>query len=152
MKFLLSFLLLSIAQPPRLSVVATTPIAVVVGSKSTLRNLSMSELRRVYLGEAGRVDRVQGVEIVEFTPIRREFYERVLDMSEARFKRHWIGLLFAGEATVPPKEFSDVTELRDYLASNPKAISFVPLNQVSPALKIVSVDGFSPSSADYPLK
>jgi hypothetical protein len=152
MKFLLSLLLLPIAQPPRPSAVATTPIAVVVGPKSSLQNVSMSDLRRVYLGEAGRVDRVQGIQVVEFAPIRREFYQRVLDMSEARFKRHWIGLLFAGEATVPPKEFGEVSELRDYLAANPHAIAFVPFDQVAPPLKVVTVDGFRPSSAEYPLK
>lgn len=152
MKFLLSLLIISVPLPQRPFMGATTPIAVVVGQKSPLQNLSMSDLRRVYLGEAARLDKVEGVQVVEFTPIRREFYERVLDMSEARFKRHWIGLLFAGERTVPPKEFHEVAEVREFLAANPNAIAFIPLNQVAAPLKVVSVDGFSPSSAGYPLK
>ena len=131
---------------------AASPIAVVVGPQSSLHNLSMSDLRRVYLGYAGRVDRVEGIQVVEFTPLRREFYERVLEMSESRVKRHWIGLLFAGEATVPPKEFDQIPEVRDYLAGNAKAIAFVPLNQAGPPLKVISVDGFSPSSTEYPLR
>jgi hypothetical protein len=98
------------------------------------------------------VDRVEGIQVVEFTPIRGEFYKRVLDMSEARVKRHWIGVLFAAEATVPPKEFQEVAELRDFLTANPKAIAFIPLNQVAAPLKVVSVDGFPPSSAEYPLR
>jgi len=132
--------------------VAPTPIAVVVGPRSPLRNLSMSDLRRIYLGEAGRVDRIDGIQVVEFTPVRRDFYQRVLDMSEARVKRHWIGLLFAGEATVPPKEFDEAAELRQYLTGNANAIAFVPLNEVAPPLKVVSIDGFPPSSAEYPLR
>jgi hypothetical protein len=98
------------------------------------------------------VDRVEGIQVVEFTPIRKEFYERVLDMSESRVKRHWIGVLFAGERTVPPKEFHEVAELREFLAANSNAIAFIPLSQVAAPLKVVSVDGFSPSSAGYPLK
>jgi len=57
-----------------------------------------------------------------------------------------------GEATVPPKEFDQIPEVRDYLAGNSKAIAFVPLNQAGPPLKVISVDGFSPSSTEYPLR
>jgi hypothetical protein len=148
----LSVFLIALALRSSLAALGMTPIAVVVGPRSALQNLSMSDLRRVYLGEARRVGRVQGIQVVEFTPVRREFYERVLVMSEARVKRHWIGLLFAAETTVPPKEFRDVGELREYVADHPNAIAFLPLDQVGPSLRVVSVNGFLPSSSEYPLR
>ncbi|HEV7839938.1 MAG TPA: hypothetical protein VGO75_17835, partial [Gemmatimonadaceae bacterium] len=147
MNYLLMYVLATMAPTSSHLAYAPTPIALVVSQRSSIRNLSMDDLRRIYLGEAGRVDNVQGIQVVEFIPIRREFYERVLIMSEARVKRHWIGLLFAGEATVPPKEFRELADLREYLAGNPSAIAFVPASQVSPSMKVVSVNGFLPSSA-----
>lgn len=127
-------------------------VTVVVGPRSPLRNIALSDLQRLYLGLSRGLPSLPAVQLGEYEPARGAFYERALKTSEAAMKRRWIGLIFSGESKAPPRAFRDAAELQRFLASEPSAIAFLPEADVTPAVRILSVNGHLPSQREYPLR
>lgn len=132
--------------------VAQAQIAVVVNSSNPLRNLSVEELRRLYLGRTTTFRQNQPVILLEQAELRQAFYQAVLGMSEARVKRHWIGIVFSGETATPPKAIAAADELKHTVAQNPGAIGFLEAGTADRSVRVLTINGLHPSDAGYPLR
>ncbi|MGA8763168.1 MAG: hypothetical protein WB562_09910 [Candidatus Sulfotelmatobacter sp.] len=131
------------------------PIAVVVNKQNPVNNLSLAELRRLFLGEQlfwkGRLAvmplmRVSGAR-------EREVAMRTLfQMNEQEYKRHWVDKIFRGEASVPPAELLSNGFAQDGVASIPGAVALVSWKEVLPKVKVLKVDGHLPGDEGYPLR
>jgi ABC-type phosphate transport system substrate-binding protein len=140
---------ISIAAPPS---GAQAAIAVIVSSNSPIADLSMEQLRRIYLGSTTTFPGVGAVILVEHPPEREAFYRAALGMTEDRVKRHWIRVVFAGDDAAPPKEIDDPGAVSRFVADHPAAIAFITVSAVQPEVKVVTIDGRRPGDADYPLR
>ena len=131
------------------------PIAVIVHQQVPAEDLSLSELRRIFLGE--RVFWSQNLTITLLAPPRGTPERKILlqkiyqQRSEAQYRRHWINKLFSDGGQNAPK-ITGSPEMSASLARViPGAIALVPADRIPEGVKVLRIDGKRPEESGYPL-
>jgi hypothetical protein len=147
------FCILFPATPP--AGAARIPIAVIVHEQVPVDGLSLSELRRIFLGE--RQLWARGLTVTLLMPphgsperkvLLRQIYKQ---RTEIQYQHHWINKLFGDGAQITPK-ITGSPEMSASLAREiPGAIALVRANRIPEGVKILSIDGKLPGESDYPL-
>ena len=130
--------------------IAGEPLAVVVGSRSKVRDVSAGVLRRVFLGRS-----TPSADGVPFKPVnhrgetepRVKFDRAVLDMDPDEVKRYWVDQKIRG---VKPPPTVGAGAVSTVLEKVPGAICYLPVSQVG-KLQVVSIDGKKPGASGYVL-
>ena len=128
------------------------PIAVIVHSSNPISELSLDDLRRMYLGSVTIFETGERVALIESSEDRERFYRLALRMGEDRLKRYWVGRVFAGQAGRPPEAIRDPAEVVAYVARNPGAVAFVRADMADSTVKVLTIEGRRPSQVDYPIR
>src|SRR4029077_1917482 len=104
---LMIFLLTMAVQSPSTAQTAKgDDVAVVVNSDTPVSDLSLSEVRKVLLGERQYWNSKLPVTLLIRAPVARErdvVLKVIYQMSEAQFKQYWVAKIFRAEASSPPK-------------------------------------------------
>jgi hypothetical protein len=133
----------------------SSPIAIVVHQDTQIENLSMAELRSVFLADQQFwPDRTRIILLVRAPESdERDFVlNRIYKMTEAEFRQYWIAKMFRAEVPRGPKVvFSSDTTL-DLVVAIPGSISFIRADEVMGDVKVVRIDGSLPTDPGYPLK
>ena len=134
---------------------ANEPIAVIVHEQVPTEDLSLADLRRIFLGE--RQFWSKNLTITLLMPPRdsperkvllRKIYQR---RSEAQYQHHWINKLFSDGAQSGPK-ITGSPEMSASLARViPGAIALVPADRIPEGVKVLRIDGKRPGESGYPL-
>jgi len=130
-------------------------IAVVVNSDTPVSDLSLSEVRKVLLGERQYWNSKLPVTLLIRAPVARErdvVLRVIYQMSEAQFKQYWVAKIFRAEAASPPKIVYSNDMQYELVTAIPGAIAFVEARAVRPGVKVLRVDGHLPGDKDYPLR
>jgi ABC-type phosphate transport system substrate-binding protein len=130
-------------------------IAVVVNADTPVTELSLSEVRKVLLGERQYWNSKLPVVLLIRAPVARErdvVLRVIYQMSEAQFKQYWVAKIFRAEAASPPKIVYSNDMQYELLTALPGAIAFVDSRNVRPGVKVLRVDGHLPGEKDYPLR
>ena len=130
-------------------------IAVVVNSDTPVSDLSLSEVRKVLLGERQYWNSKLPVTLLIRAPVARErdvVLRVIYQMSEAQFKQYWVAKIFRAEAASPPKIVYSNDMQYELVTAIPGAIAFVEARAVRPGGKVLRVDGHLPGDKDYPLR
>lgn len=137
---------------PAASRAVPEPLAVIVASGSPLQQVSLTELRNLYMGLSQRVQGHKVIPLNQATgvPGRQAFDRRVLGMSPDAAGRYWIGRRIRGEGR-PPRSVGSERLVARVVARLPGAIGYVAVSQVVPGVRALAVDGKTPSSPGYPL-
>jgi ABC-type phosphate transport system substrate-binding protein len=138
------------AASPRAHIVSAT---FVVSPHSAVRDLSSSELRRIFLGQTSRWrDRHRVVLCLPAarSPEETLLLDRVVRMSAIDYSQQWVGAVFRGEAAAVPRVFASRQALLEAVAGNPYAIGVVATTEeaIEPAVAI-TVDGKNPDDPAY---
>jgi hypothetical protein len=132
-----------------------TDIAVIVHPDTPVSDLSLSEVRKVLLGERQYWNSKLPVVLLIRAPVARErdvVLRVIYQMSEAQFKQYWVAKIFRAEIVSPPKIVYSNDLQYDLVTAMPGAIAFVDARNVRPGLKVLRVDGHLPGERDYPLR
>jgi hypothetical protein len=132
----------------------TSSIAVVVNPDTPVSNLSLEEVRRIFLGERQYWTAKLPVVLLVRAPVARErdtLLQVVYQMNEAQFKRYWIAKIFRAEAATAPKIVYSNDLANELTATMPGAIAFMDARDVRPGVKVIRIDGYLPGEAGYPL-
>ena len=139
---------------------ADEPIAVVVSrSWEQLRETTLPQLRRIYLG---RITRTAGARIDRFhlrsdSEGRRGFTQTVLGRDELEMTDHWIKEALSG-GSIPPRELASPAELLRLVAERVGAIGYVPLSLLGKAegLRVLGIiyggAMLMPTESGYPIR
>lgn len=134
---------------------AREPIAVIVHQQVPAEDLSLSELRQIFLGE--RVFWSRHLTVTLLMPPRGSPERKVLlrkiyqQRSETQYQHHWINKLFSGGTQSAPK-ISGSPEMSASLARViPGAIALVPAGSIPEGVKVLRIDGKRPGEKGYPL-
>ena len=130
-------------------------IAVVVHPDTPVSNLSLSEVRKVFLGDRQYWSTNVPVVLLIRAPVARErdvVLKIIYQMSESQFKQYWIAKIFRAEAATAPKVVYSNDMANQLLTAIPGAIAFVDSKEVKPGTKVVRVDGRLPGEPGYPLR
>jgi ABC-type phosphate transport system substrate-binding protein len=130
-------------------------IAVVVHPDTPITNLSMAEVRKVFLGDRQYWSTNVPVVLLMRAPVARErdvVLKTIYQMSDAQFKQYWIAKIFRAESASAPKVVYSNDMANELVSSIPGAIAFIDWQEVRPGVKIVRVDGKLPGEPGYPLR
>ena len=72
------------------------------------------------------------------SPIRAEFYKKVLEKEPAQVEAMWSKLAFTGTGK-PPQEMKNSAEVKKAVAANPKAIGYIEKSAVDDTVKVVTI-------------
>ncbi len=130
-------------------------IAIVVHQETDVSDLSMTELRNIFLANKQFwSDRSRIILLVRAPQSDERDYvlDTIYQMDEAQFRQYWIAKMFRAEIPRGPKIVFSTDMTLDLVVAIPGSISFIRADQVTDAVKVVSVDGKLPSDEGYPLK
>lgn len=130
-------------------------VAVVVNPDTPVSDLSLEEVRKIFLGDRQYWTAKLPVVLLIRAPGSRErdiALQLVYQMDEVQFKRYWIAKIFRAESATAPKIVYSNDMANELTAAIPGAIAFVDARGVRPGLKVVRVDGHLPNEPEYPLK
>ena len=129
------------------------PLAVVVAKNSAVHEMSLYELKRLYLGD--NMNTPDGKKLLPLnrgtnTHERVGFDKTVLGMTPEEAARYWIDRRIRGLSGAP-KAVDPANVLQKVVARLPGSISYVRQHEISDAMKVVKVDGKLPGDAGYPV-
>jgi hypothetical protein len=130
-------------------------VAVIVNTDTPVVDLSLSEVRKVLLGERQYWNSKLPVVLLIRAPAARErdvVLRVIYQMSEAQFKQYWVAKIFRAEAAAPPRIVYSNDMQFELLTALPGAIAFVDSRNMRPGVKVLRVDGHVPGDKDYPLR
>lgn len=112
---------------------------VVVGAKSPVANLTKEQAADVFMGKMPSLPGGGAPELIdqpESSPLRDEFYSKVVGKSAAQAKQYWAKLAFTGKGT-PPKETGGSADVKKLVGANPNAIGYIEKSAVDASVKAV---------------
>lgn len=130
-------------------------VAVVVHPDTPVSDLSLSDVRKVFLGDRQYWTSNVPVVLLIRAPVARErnvVLKIIYQMSEAQFKQYWIAKIFRAESASAPKVVYSNDMANDLVTAVPGAIAFIDAREVRPGAKVVRVDGHLPGESGYPLR
>jgi len=130
-------------------------IAIVVHKDLPIENLSLVELRSIFLADRQFWEDKTRITLLVRAPLSDErsfVLERIYQMSEAQFRQYWIAKMFRAEVPRGPKIVLSTDMTLDLVVAIPGSISFTRADAVTDDVKVIRVDGLLPSDDGYPLK
>jgi phosphate transport system substrate-binding protein len=132
----------------------TEGLAVIVNQANSTDDLTLKELRAVFLGERSHWPNGRRITLVMMEPgLERDAVLReVCRMSESDFRRHFLQGLLTGEVLVSPKNLATPVGVRKFVFNVPGAIGYLRPEDADESVKVIRLNGLLPSDADYVLR
>ena len=139
---------------------AGDPIVVIVNAANPVDNLSMGELKKLFMSDRSKWDTGKAVAPVMVTagaPERTAFLKQVCGMNDSDFGKYFVQAAFTGKSATPPKEVGGSASVKSVVASSLGAIGFVKGSDFhgdgsDGGVKAVKVDGAGAGDAGYKLR
>jgi hypothetical protein len=127
-------------------------LAVVTSKQSGVSELSLYQLKRLYLGDTVQV---AGRELIALNrdvkgAERTGFDASVLGMTPAAAARYWIDRRIRGQSGAP-KAIEPAAVIQRVVAKLPRAVAYVRFREVDADVQVVRIDGKKPGDAGYPV-
>ncbi len=134
---------------------AGTAVAIVVNPSTPVGELSLAELRKVFLGERQFWSSSLRVVLLVRGPGAHErevALRSIYQMSEAQFRQYWIAMIMRAEVTSGPKTVSSTEMTNQLVAAIPGSVGFIDAEKVQPGVKVLRINGKLPGESGYPLQ
>src|SRR5690606_14686648 len=130
------------ASPADAGTPSQEPLAIVVAKNSAVHELSLYQLKRLYLGDS--MNTPDGKKLLPLnrgtnTHERVGFDKSVLNMTPEEAARYWIDRRIRGLSGAP-KSVDPANVLQKVVARLPGSVSYVRQHELSDAVKVVKVD------------
>ncbi len=152
---MIAFLVLPIESTYSAEVTASSAIAIVVHKDTEVDNLSLDDLRSIFLADQQFWKNRKRIILLVRAPQsdERDFVlNKIYQMSEAQFRQYWIAKMFRSEVPRGPKIVFSTDMTLELVTAIPGSISFMRAEDVSDNVKLVRVNGKLPSEDGYPLQ
>lgn len=147
--------LVSLSQPAA-QTSRSSDIAVVVHKDTPVSDLSLSDVRKIFLGEKQYWNARLPVVLLIRAPVAREreaVLKLIYQMTETQYNRFWYAKIFRAEAVSAPKIVYSNDMTKELVSVLPGAIAFIDAQHArSAGLKVLRVDGRLPGEPGYPLR
>ncbi len=143
------------ASPPVQASTIDQNLAIIVNHANTVDDLTLKELRTVFLGERSHWPNGRRITLVMMDagePERKAVLRDICRMNETEFSRHFLQGLFTGEVFVSPKTLSSPTGVRKFVFNVPGAIGYVRASDVDGTVKVIRINGRAVDDPEYPLR
>jgi hypothetical protein len=133
----------------------TSDIALVVNPDTPVSDLSLEDVRKIFLGDRQYWSAKIPVVLLIRAPGTRErdvALKLIYQTDEVQFKRYWIAKIFRAESATAPKIVYSNDMANELTAVIPGAIVLVDARDVGRGVKVLRIDGQLPGQPGYPLK
>lgn len=113
---------------------ASAELVIIVNPANPATRMFPSQAAQFFLG--GSV-MFTPIEQPPDSPIRAEFYKKVLEKEPAQVEAMWSKIAFTGKGK-PPQEMKNSAEVKKAVAANPKAIGYIEKAAVDDTVKVVA--------------
>ena len=127
-------------------------LAVVVNSGNPVDELSLDQLRRLYLGQASTFPSGKHARLATHAPSVNAFDHSALDLQPEIVRSRWMAILFRGETTAVPAALATAEEVKKFVQDHPDAIGYLPVSAADGSMKILRIDGRRPTDPGYPIR
>jgi phosphate transport system substrate-binding protein len=129
-------------------------LVIIVNRENPLENLTMAELRTVFLGERSHWPNGRRITLVmmDSGPERETLVRNVCRMSESDLRRRYLQGLLTGEVLVSPKTLATAVGVRKFVFNVPGAVGYLRPEDIDDSVKVIRIDGHLPSDPEYPLR
>lgn len=128
---------------------AVGQVVIIVHPKSEITDISLEELKHIYLGKTTAFANGESVYLMENSALTKKFCKMALDMTVSKFRKHWMKIVFSGEYAQPPDPYKNNEDVLEAVVRNEGAICFIDSEAVTDDAKIISVDGLMPDDDGY---
>ena len=114
-------------------------LAVVVNKNNTV-TLSQEQLQHILLNKQKYFSQGQKIHLLHLpprSPAHSLVCRQLLDLTAAQYQSYWSRLLFTGNADA--LQYMESSEVLQQVASDPDALGYVPLTEVTPQVRILGV-------------
>jgi ABC-type phosphate transport system substrate-binding protein len=129
-------------------------LAIVVNRSNPVENLSLAELRKIFLGQRIRWPNGHRVVVAMLDsgfPERDAVLREVYRMTESGYRDYFLKGRYTGDIPVLPKTLSSPEILRKFVFNAPGAIGYLRASDLDSSVKVVSIDGRLPDNREYKL-
>ena len=129
-------------------------LAVIVHPDNKTDNISLDTLRAIFLKQKKKWADGSSVIVLNFRARSRpriSFDRIVLSLLPDEAAAYWIDRRIRGKGH-PPRSLASSRLIQRIVARNPEAVTYVPADEVSGKVKVISVDGRKPGSKGYLLR
>jgi ABC-type phosphate transport system substrate-binding protein len=130
-------------------------VAIVVHPDAQVDNVSFDDLRKIFMAQQQFWRDNSRITLLVRAPIaaeRKLILDKIYGMSEDQFRQFWIGKMFRADVASGPKIVYSSEMARELVSAIPGAITFLPLDAVTPNVKVLRIDGRLPTDAGYVLR
>ena len=114
-------------------------LVVIVSARTSLTVLRVDQVADIFLSQTSRFpDGSEAVAVDQKlgSPLRDEFYDKVVHRSRALMKAYWTKLIFTGRGQ-PPTEVDDNASMRKLVADTPGMIGYIERADLDPSVRVV---------------
>jgi len=131
------------------------PLAVIVHPANPVENLTVSELRRIFmldtqtwphgrkitvvLREKGQAERADGIRII-------------CGLTEREYDRQVLFRTFQGSVNIGPRSIQSSATMLRFVQNAPGAVGYVNADEFDGTVKLLRIDGLLPDNPRYPLR
>ena len=130
-------------------------LAIVIHKDTAVDNLSMTELRNIFLANQQFWPNRSRIILLVRAPQSEErdyILNTIYQMDEPQFRKYWIAKMFRAEVPTGPKIVFSAGMTLDLVVAIPGSISFMRADAVTDNVKVIRIAGKLPSDEGYPLK
>jgi len=130
-------------------------LAIVVNRSNPVENVTVRELRKIFLGQRSQWAHGRRIAVVMMEPGRPErvtMLREVFHMSEATYQDYLLKGLFTGDVFLSPKILASPSVVRKFVLNAPGAIGYLRASDVDNTIKVLKIDGRVPEDKDYALQ
>src|SRR5215468_12055135 len=140
------------ASPPRGS---WEGLAIIVNTKNPVGNLTLWQLREIFLGERQwwpSRRRVVLCALPAGSAERQTVLRVVYAMNDKDFDKYFLWGLFRGEFVTSPTILGTPKDVRRFVANTPGAVAYLRAADLDSSVKVVTIDSLRPEDDGYPLR
>lgn len=152
---LLSLMAFAMAAWTRPAPAAGPALAIVVPDASSLQDISMANLKELFLLEVLQVPgtdaKLKFFAMPDNSPAHKIALSVIYGMSAADLKRLWLKKVFRNEIATEPTSVSGAGALGSAIAGQKGGVGYCLLSEIPAGMRAVKVDGKLPGDAGYSL-
>lgn len=117
-----------------ITIPAFAELVIVINPQNDIKNMTSSQVAQYFLG--GSVQ-FTPLEQANGSPIRLEFYKKVLEKEPPQVQAIWARIVFTGKGK-PPKELKSSDDIKKAIRENVNAIGYIEKAAVDDSVKVVA--------------
>lgn len=130
-------------------------LAIVVNSQNPVSNLTLWQLRQIFLGERQWWGNGRRVVLGAFPPgsaERQTVLRVVYHMNDRDFDKYFLWGMFRGELVTSPTILRTPKDVRRFVAKTPGAVAYLRASDLDSSVKVIRINNLRPEDDGYPLR